>query len=537
MEELRALGLDGEQRRQQLEERLLHALEQKAGIAEVASELESKAAVADVNAMLDTKASIADVNESLLLKANKASVIAALQKKVSRSEIEVLIGADPDGGDGDGGGVRSLGTFGEQVRTLQLQQAHARAAADSANAKLGRELAAVSADVRAQLSSAQVELDELSARVRELPTASEHRRALGSRVTLDEVRALLDETARRAAVEPSGTAALVRAVHEEVSALKRALENTPTRSELHSALEAKLGAGAAAALAESATAGAAHVQLSAAVAAKADSARVDALAAELEARQAALAAELRAELSAALARAADADALSELSARIGAKADEARVASALEGKASAAELNALLAQVTSRLDSAVAAAAHSASAGPGVHSAAEQALILESLCSEHLLGRWIWKSGRCAASRAPSQQRRLAGWLAGSASAARARGRQAGGRGAHSDGGAARGSAAAAPPRAPAAGQRPRTASCRGTSRTSTRTPRTSAGRRIGAARTEAKVRRAAPAPDARLPRAPTRTLAGHTSRVRRAASTRSPLASTRTASPPCSCS
>ena len=24
----------------------------------------------------------------------------------------------------------------------------------------------------------------------------------------------------------------------------------------------------------------------------------------------------------------------------------------------------------------------------------EQSLIMESLCSEHLLGRWIWKSGR-----------------------------------------------------------------------------------------------------------------------------------------------
>jgi hypothetical protein len=428
--EVQSVAEDTERRRAALEERLVLALEAKAGIREVAAELELRATVADVNALLDTKATVADVNESLQLKANKASVVAALAQKAGRADLDALVAEREP----------------RAAREAELRDALAR---------LDREARALARALEAGLAEAAATRDELATRVRELPTVLELRRALAAKADASQLRelsklnsdlsGLSSERSEHAAAlvdAREASAREARAVREELGALRRLLDGKADRLAVGHALEAKLDAAAARrwvdllgdadATAElgggggggfggfggglggglgsglggglgggdggrlggsSALGGGialgggglgggvrAGGLIGRLLEAKADKRDVvdrrllDELARRVDAQLHAL------------AEAARADARAEAERVVATKADAAAVdalASALAGKADAQRTRA-------QLD----ALAQGGGGGGAGASASEQALILESLCSEHLLGRWIWKSGR-----------------------------------------------------------------------------------------------------------------------------------------------
>lgn len=420
--ELQAVADEAERRLLALDERLAAAvdgltaaLEQKAGIREVAAELEAKASVADVNAVLDSKATVADVNESLLLKANKGAVVAALQLKVSHAELaDALARADEASG-----------------------AAHAQ-----------------------QLAAIAAEQAELRRRLSELPSAAELRRALAAKADASQLREALGAASARegeraaldaAREELRGRQAEQRQAREELGALRRAVEEgrADTRA-LAEQLERKLdasraarwvallgdgggdsggdgrglsllgGGGGGGSLGSSVLGGSLLGSLGGAgsigdvrpggalarllegkaergevregLAGKADARALHEMARQVEAQLGSLAEALRAEVRALAAGKADAARLDAIAAQLAGKADAARMEALLEGKASVEEVNRSLLEVSAALGKRAPSDALTA-------SAAEQALILESLCSEHLLGRWIWKTGR---TRQPS---------------------------------------------------------------------------------------------------------------------------------------
>lgn len=421
VEEVRQLLEQERSRREAAEARLLEMIEAKASHADV----ERKAGLEDLSTLVDAKMGAVRAETSGAIQASEQSTGALLRAKTSREDVEGLLAAHAQ----RVGGVLSAKADMEAVGaalSAKASRAELLEALDARGAELrdelqrllgeratGKELTAHGAELerrvgelRAEVAAARGELQAHAADVQgwlaakasaaELqarPDRAEFERQLERRPERAEVAQAHDELSRRhdearqaaheAQLEAQQRAAALEGALEGLrSELDAGLRAAATADELHAALQQHPStAQMDAALEKLGAAAAARAEL------KADATALQARADELDAKLGAATAEWRAALAAGLEAKVGVDAIDEALAAQLQKAHLHDALAAVDRKANVDDVNRSLLEVNRELS-------QRPTLGELNRVVGEQSLIMESLCSEHLLGRWIWKSGR-----------------------------------------------------------------------------------------------------------------------------------------------
>ena len=430
-----------ESRLASMEERFVETLSTKVDMAFVDKGLESRAMPHEVREMIADAVNALreelrkEFTEALEAKASKASVAAALQKKTARSDVETLLAA-----------------HAEQVNTSLAAKADVEAVSLALaakaprtemlallNEKLGEARTALESAIRVaaettaqQLSSSQSETNrQLHGLKDDVAKAYEALSATSTRLERELARQA-QETSAALAGKASAAELQQRA---RTSAVDTMLSLKPDRSELDAsvaALSSRLSSDLSRAAAELralvderlATAQMHTHALSESIASKAERAHVEAaltakcdtrevelwlqskasleeVTAQIEMRERetilaldskAAGADLRAteqrvelrEATASLAHVSDVQSVVE---QLVSKSSIEGALLALDKKANVDDINRSLMEVNRELAQRPTLSELNRVIG-------EQSLIMESLCSEHLLGRWIWKSGK-----------------------------------------------------------------------------------------------------------------------------------------------
>jgi len=351
----------------------------------------------------------------------KAAVAAELRKKTGKADVEAMLSAQASSLDASLASKADAAALAARPWRADFDALFS----DRASLFLGRaELSAARVEIEALLSAANREAAAAAAEgratcgklERELAAAVEEMRAsLGevqSRPTSKEVEALLSRRPDRSELEQAVEAMTARGQSDARRLTGEARAEFEERSlSLRAELSAEIGAVASAlrlrpernemeaALAEKATVAQLRALLpdTSPAAAAADAAS-NALAAA--SRALSLCESTRRELRQAMnnLEAACGDSVAQIQARLSSQPDASAAAlqasntaadamRALAGKADIDEVNASLMQVNREL-----------SLRPTLSElnrvVSEQSLLMESLCAEHLLGRWLWKTGK-----------------------------------------------------------------------------------------------------------------------------------------------
>lgn len=392
---------------------LVEALATRPTKAAVAVELRKKMSRGDVEAIIATQ--MEGMASSLSLKADAAATASALSTKATRQDLEEMR-ADR--------ATRADLTAAALELEAQISNARAEAAAATEDARalcarLERESAAAISDLKAGLASkASVsdvqtrptgpEVEALVARRPDRTELGEAMEALATRVHSD-ARRMTGEA--RAELEEKQIA-LRTELSSELSALGRAVRERPEWPEIEAALSRRPERGEMeAALATRASADDLHVLLNK----KASSddacrARDAAQHAAEEARRAAegvsralsLNEETRRELRDSIAgiKAALAESLQPIEESLASKPGAETITAALRHAEKAAEAMGLISSKADidDVNASLVQVNRELSLRPTLSElnrvVSEQSLLMESLCAEHLLGRWLWKSGK-----------------------------------------------------------------------------------------------------------------------------------------------
>jgi len=420
------------------------ALERKAGRIEVQGALKLKADTAEVQRCLDQKANVEEVNEVVArLEHELAETQARLEAKSNElleakatAQAEAREAAQSVDAKVDALRAELQSTFAVKASHAQVEALVAEQGLTTLSALGGKaDVEAVGAALAAKASRAEL-LEMVDGRSAEL--RDETQRLLAERVARPELQTHTIETERRfkeLRAEVSSARLDVQAHAAEVHgclAGKASLADVEARVE-RGEMERQLQRRPERAEVEAALGDTARRQAEAAQGAREAKADLEAAAERLERQLESLTEEVRglssslvgsgedlarsaSEAAAALALKADAVALEaacgDLEARLGEKAD----VSALARKVDAMQLAAAVSQQlhATNVPDALATIDRKANVedvnrsllevnrelsqrptlGELNRVVGEQSLIMESLCSEHLLGRWIWKSGR-----------------------------------------------------------------------------------------------------------------------------------------------
>lgn len=399
--------------RQELRGEIKEALSAKASKESVATALKTKANRQDVeelvtkhaeamNATLASKANVDAVSTALAAKASRAEMLEAVDTRVDacRSALDAEIQSRAS--------LQQLQSVQEEVdrRVAMLQSEIAKAddALASACGRLERDLATHAKEVNAALSS-KASTVEVQQRVRQ----SEVETMLATKPDRHELDLAAQAVSTKLAADLSRAASELRGhvddrvatARSEAAALSSRLEGLARRSEVEHALnlkadtkEVEMWLQSKAGLDEvTAQLEVRDQESHRALGQKAASHEVQAMGDRLEQRLSAEVGQLRYDLSQATTGLASSEQLQQqLQGMVGRSAVESLGVN-LEKKANIDDINRSLTEVNRELAQRPTLSELNRVIG-------EQSLIMESLCSEHLLGRWIWKSGKVKGEKA-----------------------------------------------------------------------------------------------------------------------------------------
>ena len=393
--------------RQELRGEIKEALAAKASKESVATALKTKANRQDVEELMAKHADT--INSTLAQKANVDAVSTALAAKASRAEMLETVDnkvdacrAAIDAALTQKAASAQLASVQEdmerRVGLLQAEISKVDDAIATACGRLERDLATHAKEVNSALSSKASSV-EVQQRVRQ----SDVETMLASKPDRHELDLAAQAVSTKLAADLSRAAAELRghvddrvaSARSEVSSLMSRLEGLAKRSEVEDALTTKADTKEVALWLQS-KAGLDEVtsqlelrdqESARALGQKASARELESLSERLEQRISAEVGQVRYDLTQATSGLASAEQLQQqLSGMVGRSAVET-LGSNLEKKANIDDINRSLTEVNRELAQRPTLAELNRVIG-------EQSLIMESLCSEHLLGRWIWKSGR-----------------------------------------------------------------------------------------------------------------------------------------------
>ena len=383
------------------------ALETKASKASVATALKTKAARQDVEELLQSHAD--RMHASLAAKADVDAVSAALGAKASRAEVTELVDTRLDEARAalekaiaERASERQLTSLQEEIsRQLSLVKTEAAKAEEAAHAAVARvehdvhtQAKEMHAALASKASSAELQLRARTSEVESLLGLKPDRSDIDSAVSAvshklagemsraaSDLRQLIDERASALRSESSGTLGRIGSFIER-SEVETALKQKADTREVELWLQSKAGLAEVSAQLETLS-----EQMHRHGEGRVTGSHVTAAVEALEGRVRGEVNTLRIETQQALAPLASA---AQVDAALQSLVSRSAVDSALgslEKKANIDDINRSLTEVNRELAQRPTLAELNRVIG-------EQSLIMESLCSEHLLGRWIWKSGK-----------------------------------------------------------------------------------------------------------------------------------------------
>ena len=383
------------------------ALEAKASKASVAAALKAKANRQDVEELLQGHAE--RLHSSLSAKADVDAVSSALSSKASRAEVTEAVEARVDEarhaleraisektGHTQFSGLQE--ELDKRLAVLKSEVAKAEEAAHAASTRIDRELQSHAKEMMAALQG-KASTAELSLRAR----TSEVESMLGMKPDRSEIEIAAQAVAQKLSSEIGRASQELRAVVDDRAAVTRnemvqlsaKLGQYIERSEVESLIKNKCDTREVELWLQS-KAGLNEVtqqieslgnDLSRQVEPKATSQAVTAAMERQDVRIATELDNLRLELQQAIAPMANAAQVEQAMQSLTSRTAVDTAMASLEKKANIDDINRSLTEVNRELAQRPTLAELNRVIG-------EQSLIMESLCSEHLLGRWIWKSGR-----------------------------------------------------------------------------------------------------------------------------------------------
>ncbi|KAL3897007.1 MAG: hypothetical protein SGPRY_013144 [Prymnesium sp.] len=409
------------------------ALEKKAGKQSVSLALKVKAGREEVEAMVGELA--AQLNGAISSKADVSAISAALREKISREEmagaleaklaelerrVERQLAEKPSGLDLSSQMGQLSAQLAEAERkqaTLETASSRSRDDLSDAIKHLDRQFTAHTLEMRESLSL-KASQSELEGRVRK----GEVEGMLSALASKAEVEATHSSLYSRLSSELSRQASELRAQLDErlstaraaLSSLEVSLEGRVAHAELESAMrrcvttreleEALRGYATCEELSSSLKQRA--KELACGLMGKCDVEEVHRLVDKVEASVGVSESGLKLLLGEVASTKAERTVVEKLQMQIDAKASVSEAKELSTRKANVEDVNHTLMEITRELSQAAAQRSPTlptclpslASQRPTLSElnrvVGEQSLIMESLCSEHLLGRWIWKSGR-----------------------------------------------------------------------------------------------------------------------------------------------
>ena len=393
--------------RQEMRAEIKETLSTKASKESVATALKTKANRQDVEELLAKH--MDNIGATLAAKANVDAVSTALAAKASRAEVTEAVDSKVDAcrtaledalaGRASSAQLEAIkNDLDRRVTMLQSEISKAGDAVTSACGRLERDMATHAKEVNAALGS-KASTAEVQQRIRSsevetmLSTKCDRHeidlaaQAVSTKLAADlaraaaELRSLVDERVAAAQQDVKGIAGKLAAKVER-SEIEMALTNKADTKEVEMWLQSKAGLDEVASQLDVRDA-----ETSRALEGKASSRELTVLSDRIEQRLSADIGQVRYDLSQATSGLATTQQVDGVMAQLVGKSAVETLGAGLEKKANIDDINRSLTEVNRELAQRPTLSELNRVIG-------EQSLIMESLCSEHLLGRWIWKSGR-----------------------------------------------------------------------------------------------------------------------------------------------